>query len=122
MCFSGIVTKGDDYGRLCSLLGRRYKLEYHAHFDEYCDQLRQEDEYPTDSLLVSLVGIRKIAMKVNNSFWEMMGDLNNRPSGGVYSIAVASIQNKLNAFMDHLPANLKGNRTCHPFNPFSICN
>ena len=108
---SGLNTKDDKHGRLCSLLGRRYKLEYYAHFDEYCDQLRQEEEYPTDSLLVNLVGIRKIAMKVNNSFWEMMGDVNNRPSGGVYSIAVASIQNELSTFMEHLPASLKGNRT-----------
>lgn len=54
-------------------------------------------------------------MKVNHSFWEMMGDSNNRPSGGVYSIAVASIQNELNAFMNQLPENLQGNRMYHSF-------
>lgn len=100
----------DHFDRLCSLLGKRYRLEYMAHFDDFCKQLQRDQEYPTDSLLVSLVGIRKISMKVNNSFWEMIGNPNNQPSGGVYSIAVASIQNELDMFMDQLPANLKWNR------------
>ncbi|OQE18700.1 hypothetical protein PENSTE_c017G09783 [Penicillium steckii] len=94
---------------LCSLLGKQYGLEYMPHFDEYCKQLQHDKVYPTDSLLVSLVGIRRIAMNVNNSFWEMIGNPNHQPSGGVYSIAVASIQNELDAFMNQLPANLKWN-------------
>jgi len=81
-----------------------------AYFDDYCKKLERDKEYPTDSLLVSLVGIRKIAMKVNNSFWEMIGSPSHQPSGGVYSIAVASIQSELDAFMNRLPANLKWNR------------
>ncbi|KAE8143604.1 hypothetical protein BDV38DRAFT_276688 [Aspergillus pseudotamarii] len=93
---------------LCSLLGKRYRLEYMAHFDDCCKQLQRDQEYLTDSL-VSLVGIRKIGMKVNDSFWEMIGNPNNQPSGGVYSIAVASIQNELDTFMNQLPANLKWN-------------
>ncbi|RDW76526.1 fungal specific transcription factor domain-containing protein [Aspergillus mulundensis] len=94
---------------LCSLLGKRYRLEYTAHFDDCCKQLQSEQEYPTDPLLVSLVGIRRIAMKVNNSFWEMIGNTNNQPSGGVYSIAVAAIRNELDAFMNQLPPSLKWN-------------
>lgn len=81
-----------------------------THFDDYCKQLQRDQEYPTDSLLVSLVGIRRIAMKVNDSFWEMIGNPNNQPSGGVYSIAMASIQNELQTFMNQLPENLKWNR------------
>lgn len=103
------------YDSLTSLLGKRCLLDYTPHFDECCEQLRHDEEYATDSLLVSLVGIRKIAMKVNNSFWEMIGNTNNQPSGGIYSIAVASVRNELETFMDHLPADLKWNRTWTAF-------
>lgn len=85
-----------------------------VHFDDCCKQLQRDEEYPTDSLLISLVGIRKIGMKVNNSFWEMIGNPNNQPSEGIYSIAVASIQNELHTFMNQLPANLKWNRMWFP--------
>ncbi|KAJ5627304.1 hypothetical protein N7528_004731 [Penicillium herquei] len=97
------------YYMTSSLLGKRYRLEYTAHFDEYCKKLQTDQEYPTDSLLVSLVGIRKIAMKVNNFFWELIGNPNNQPSGGVFSIAMASIQNELDTFMNELPESLKWN-------------
>lgn len=107
------INKNND-DRLCSLLGKRYRLEYMVHFDDCCKQLQRDEEYPTDSLLISLVGIRKIGMKVNNSFWEMIGNPNNQPSEGIYSIAVASIQNELHTFMNQLPANLKWNRMWFP--------
>ncbi|PYI26424.1 hypothetical protein BP00DRAFT_451167 [Aspergillus indologenus CBS 114.80] len=48
-------------------------------------------------------------MKVNDAFWETTGASNDRPLGGIYSIAVASIQNELDAFVNQLPANLKWN-------------
>lgn len=108
----------DHYGRLCSILEKRYRLEYTAHFDDCCKQLQRDPEYPIDSLLVSLVGIRKIAMKVKDSFWELVGNPNNQPSGGVYSIAMVSIQNELDIFMDQLLANLKWNRTWYSFGKY----
>lgn len=77
--------------------------------------MEHDQEYPTDSLLVSLVGVRKIAMKVNSSFWELIGSPNSQPSGGVYTIAMASIQNELNVFMNQLPASLKWNRKYFSF-------
>ncbi|RAH71276.1 fungal specific transcription factor domain-containing protein [Aspergillus aculeatinus CBS 121060] len=94
---------------LCSLLGKRCKPEYTAHFDDCCSQLLHDQEYPTDALLVQLVRIQKIAMKVNDAFWETTAATNDRPLGGIYSIAVASIQTELDAFVDQLPANLKWN-------------
>lgn len=59
---------------------------------------------------MQLVRIQKIAMKVNDAFWETTGATNDRPLGGIYSIAVASIQTELDAFVDQLPANLKWSR------------
>ncbi|RAH79110.1 hypothetical protein BO86DRAFT_436546 [Aspergillus japonicus CBS 114.51] len=92
-----------------TLLGKRSRPEYTAHFDDCCSQLLHDQEYPTDALLVQLVRIRKIAMKVNDAFWETTGANNDRPLGGIYSIAVASIQNELDAFVNQLPANLVWN-------------
>ncbi|KAK9851277.1 hypothetical protein MYU51_011033 [Penicillium brevicompactum] len=94
---------------LTSLLGKRCTLKYTPHFDDCCEQLRRDEEYATDSLLVSLVGIRRIAMKVNNSFWELTGNAKNQTSGGVYTIAVAAVRDELDHFMNQLPANLKWN-------------
>lgn len=111
----GLSIDKDGCDSLTSLLGKGCMLEYTAHFDDCCEQLRRDEEYATDSLLVSLVGIRKIAMKVNNSFWEMIGDANNQSSGGVYSIAVAAVRNELDTFMSQLPADLKWNRTWSVF-------
>lgn len=59
---------------------------------------------------MKLVGIQKIAMKVNDSLWGIVGNTNDRPLGGFHSIVVASIKNELDAFMHQLPANLKWNR------------
>ncbi|PYI03928.1 hypothetical protein BO78DRAFT_373902 [Aspergillus sclerotiicarbonarius CBS 121057] len=94
---------------LCSLLGKRYRLEYIAHLDDCSRQLLHGQEYPSDLLLVHLVGVQKIAMKVNDSFWGTISITNDGPLGGVYSLAVASIQNELDKFMHQLPVNLKWN-------------
>ncbi|OGM49707.1 hypothetical protein ABOM_001909, partial [Aspergillus bombycis] len=94
---------------LCSLLGKRSRLEYTAHFDHCCAQLLHDQEYPTDALLVNLIHIRKIAMKVNDTFWETIDITNSRPLGNVHFIAVASIRNELDCFMRELPDHLKSN-------------
>lgn len=53
-------------------------------------------------------------MKVNDSFWPTTGITSNGSFGGIYSLAVASIKNELDNFMNQLPANLKENRMLTP--------
>lgn len=78
--------------------------------DECCRQLVEDQEYSTDSLLVSLVRIRKIAVKVNDALWEAMEVSNDGAHRNFHSIAVASIRKELDAFMQQLPDHLKWNR------------
>ncbi|KAL4865924.1 hypothetical protein BDV12DRAFT_199692 [Aspergillus spectabilis] len=94
---------------LCSILGKRSRLEYTAHFDHCCRELRQGQEHPTDLLLVHLVRIQQIAIKVNDAFHETPEPTSNRPHHSIHSIAVASIRYELEGFMQQLPDHLKSN-------------
>ncbi|KAH0838926.1 fungal transcriptional regulatory protein [Fonsecaea pedrosoi] len=94
---------------LFSLLGKRSRLEYAPHFDNFCTQIMREQEYPTDTLLVNLVRIQRIAVKVHDTFRDMIEVTNDRPFQDVDSIAVASIRNELDVLMQQLPDSLKWN-------------
>lgn len=74
-------------------------------------KLIQEQEYPTYSLLVNLVRIKKMAFKVSDTFQGSVEVANNRLFCNIHSIDVASIRNELDAFVRHLPDDLKSNPT-----------
>lgn len=98
------------YARLCGLVGKRSRFEYTTHLEQCCRQLIQDQEYPTDLLLVNLIRIRQIAIKVNDVSWEPIEVTNTSPFRKFHSIAVASIRNELDTFMQQLPEHLKWNR------------
>lgn len=70
----------------------------------------QDEEYPTDALLVGLVRIQQIAIKVNDALWEMTEVSKDGAHRKFHSIAVVSIRMELDAFMQQLPDHLKWNR------------
>ncbi|KAJ3467628.1 hypothetical protein MRS44_005192 [Fusarium solani] len=93
----------------CSILGKLSGLEYTPRLDECTRQLLQDQEYPTDLLLVNLVQIRQIAIEVNDAF-ESTGDtLGDKTSGSVRAIVVASLRNELDTFTNSLPEHLQSN-------------
>ncbi|KAI8682567.1 Zn(2)-C6 fungal-type domain-containing protein [Fusarium sp. Ph1] len=93
----------------CSILGKLSGLEYTPRLDEYTRQLLQDQEYPTDLLLVNLVQIRQIAIKVNDAFGNTGDTLGDKTSGSVRAIVVASIRNELDTFTNSLPEHLQSN-------------
>ncbi|CAK7228775.1 hypothetical protein SEUCBS140593_007025 [Sporothrix eucalyptigena] len=99
----------DWFRQLYGLLSKRYKLEYTPHYDHCCWKLTQDQEYLTDSLLVHLIRIQQIANKVNDAFWEMIEDANDRPCWNLHSITIASIRKELDKFLQELPDHLKEN-------------
>ncbi|KAH7211548.1 hypothetical protein DER44DRAFT_766398 [Fusarium oxysporum] len=93
----------------CSILGKLSGVEYTPRLDECTRQLLQDQEYPTDLLLVSLVQIRQIAIKVNDAFGNTGDTLGDKSSGSVRAIVVASIRNELDTFTNSLPEHLQSN-------------
>ncbi|PLB49975.1 hypothetical protein P170DRAFT_404656 [Aspergillus steynii IBT 23096] len=94
---------------LCSLLGKRNRLEYTAHFDDCCKQLERDQSFTTDSLLVNLVRIQRITTKVSDCYRESIINTTNGPIGGLHSMTVISIENELESFMKQLPTEVKWN-------------
>lgn len=93
----------------CSILGKLSGVEYTPRLDECTRQLLQDQEYPTDLLLVNLVQIRQIAIKVNDAFGNTGDTLGDKTSGSVRAIVVASIRNELDTFTNSLPKHLQSN-------------
>ncbi|KAL4877829.1 hypothetical protein BJY04DRAFT_230432 [Aspergillus karnatakaensis] len=93
---------------LCTILGKRCRLDFTAHFDDCCRQLEQAGEHPTDVLLVGLVRIQKIATKVNDCFHEAP-ETATTPQETIHSIAVASMRHELDTLMKQLPEHLQAN-------------
>lgn len=102
------------YRRLSTLLAKPCRLEHTPYLSVCCRHLLQDLEIPTDSLLVQLVRIRQIAIKVHDAFWQKSDLSNERPFRAVHTIAIASIEKELDAFMDNLPEPLKSNRRLAP--------
>ncbi|EEU46738.1 uncharacterized protein NECHADRAFT_77432 [Fusarium vanettenii 77-13-4] len=93
----------------CSILGKLSGLEYTPRLDECTRQLLQDQEYPTDSLLVNLVRIRQIAIKVNDAFGNTCDPLTDKASASIRAIVVTSIRNELDTFTNFLPEHLQSN-------------
>ncbi|RTE71516.1 hypothetical protein BHE90_014088 [Fusarium euwallaceae] len=94
----------------CSIFGKLSGVEYTPRLDDCARQLLQDQEHPTDLLLVNLVRIRQIAIKVNDVFGNT-GDhpIAEKTSTNVRAIVVASIRNELDTYISSLPEHLQSN-------------
>ncbi|KAJ3953235.1 hypothetical protein N0V92_010309 [Colletotrichum tropicale] len=93
--------------RLSGLLGRSSWLEFTRYFDDCCEKLANAQEYSTDLLLVQLIGARKVALRVDDTFREQSELANDQPFGGLHALAIATVEKELDSFMDSLPAPLQ---------------
>ncbi|KAE9578290.1 hypothetical protein CGMCC3_g5695 [Colletotrichum fructicola] len=94
---------------LSGLLGRSSWLEFTRYFDDCCEKLANAQEYSTDLLLVQLIGARKVALRVDDTFREQSELANDQPFGGLHALAIATVEKELDSFMDSLPAPLRSN-------------
>ncbi|KAK1845541.1 fungal transcriptional regulatory protein [Colletotrichum chrysophilum] len=94
---------------LSGLLGRSSWLEFTRYFDDCCEKLANAQEYSTDLLLVQLIGARKVALRVDDTFREQSELANDQPFGGPHALAIATVEKELDSFMDSLPAPLRSN-------------
>ncbi|KAJ0386951.1 hypothetical protein COL922a_003264 [Colletotrichum nupharicola] len=91
---------------LSGLLGRSSWLEFTRYFDDCCEKLANAQEYSTDLLLVQLIGARKVALRLDDTFREQSELANDQPFGGLHALAIATVEKELDSFMDSLPAPL----------------
>ncbi|KAJ0288558.1 hypothetical protein Brms1b_005597 [Colletotrichum noveboracense] len=94
---------------LSGLLGRSSWLEFTRYFDDCCEKLANAQEYSTDLLLVQLIGARKVALRLDDTFREQSELANDQPFGGLHALAIATVEKELDSFMDSLPAPLRSN-------------
>ncbi|KAK1658297.1 hypothetical protein BDP55DRAFT_565397 [Colletotrichum godetiae] len=94
---------------LGSILGRASRLDFARYFDDCCGDLSNDNELPTDSLLVHLIKARKIALKVDDVFGERTDFQSGRPFGGFHAMVIANVQKELETFVKSLPTPLRSN-------------
>ncbi|EXF73563.1 hypothetical protein CFIO01_02855 [Colletotrichum fioriniae PJ7] len=100
---------------LGSLLGRSSRLDFARYFDDCCERLSNDNELPTDSLLVHLIKTRKIAHKVDDIFGERndIQGSNKKPFDGFHAMIIANVHKELESFVDSLPTHLRSNHLLH---------
>lgn len=94
-------------------MGRKLRLGYTSYFDRCCTQLLQVREFSTDSILVYLVRLRKIAIRVDNIFSTRRDTVNGKQKMVSFQwsqgLAITSAQNELDEFIKQLPESFQTN-------------
>lgn len=95
---------------ISSLLNRAPCIGYTVYFEECCDALIRDHEYPTDALLAQLVRVQQMATKVNNSFLEAIDGVTRPSQRSFHALAILIMQKELDQWMDQLSPDLKTNQ------------